>query len=496
MAKKLSSVGINNSPLREFAKAGLIKMVHQGLRQLAIPALVAASFLSLPVIADAQYGSPQGVTTDPGGNLWMAEASANTVVEISPANGAALRTITAGLNNPVRLAFDSSKNLYVANLVGNNVTVYTSTGTLSRTILGVNRPLGVAVNGADDLFVASNSGNEVYVFNSAGQQIQVLNKDTSGHYFDAPGALAVYGPNLYVAFNDGSVISYNSGNFASGNAVEVTKYVHSGSGGPTAIAFDSGGDVYVSYYYTNDVVEYSPSGTVLTDITSSVSQPEGIAVDGAGTIYVANTAASNTVSVFNATGSKYNAGLLLRQLNGTGGRLVNFDQDTTGKAIANNSAVNTTYAPWGVTFESQPAGASAYAVACPAFAASQPNVISPSQTCYFATSSQSGASTQYGAVQANFSPQVTAVSIQVLQVCIGTDYACLPGWSPAFLAAYNSSGQQIAHMWASEALGIEQSVTVSAPPGETIAFVQFSVQYNSSQRVGWVGGAFDNLSFK
>jgi sugar lactone lactonase YvrE len=460
-------------------------------------------FVCSALPAYAQFGSPQGITTDLGGNLWLAEATSNAVIEISPANGATLKTITAGLNNPVRIAFDSGNNMYVANLVGNNVTVYSSMGQLTKTISGINRPLGVAVDASGNLYVASNSGDEVYVYNAAGTFVRTLDTDTSGHFFDAPGAVAVHGPNLYVAFNDGSVISYNSSNFASGSAVEITKYAHSGSGGPTGIAFDLTGNVYVSYYYTSDVVEYSSSGNVLTDITSSVSQPEGIAVDGAGTIYAANTATSNTVSVFNATASKYNAGLLLRQLNGQGGRLINFDQDTNGNPInstASSTSISNTYASWGVTFESQPAGSGAYAVKCPSWAASQPNVISPvAGQCYFATSTQTGASTQYGAIQANFSQPVTAVSIQVEQVCTGADFGCLPGWLPAFIAAYTSSGTQItqvAHMWASGALGIEQSITVSAPPGETIACVQFSVQYNGSGEVGWVGGAFDNLTFE
>jgi sugar lactone lactonase YvrE len=444
---------------------------------------IAILFIFFALPARAQYSSPQGITTDPWGNLWLAEASANAVVEISPANGAILKQITAGLDNPVRLAFDSNAKLYVANLVSNDVTVYSSAGTLTRTIPGINRPLGVAVNGAGDLFVASNSGNEVFVFNAAGSQIALLNTDTSGHFFDAPGALAVYGPNLYVAFNDGSVISYNSSNFASGSAIEVTKYVHSGSGGPTGIAFDSMGDVYVSYYYTNDVVEYSPSGTVIMDITSDVSQPEGIAVDSTGRIYAANTGSLNTVSVFN--GSSFVGKI-------QGGRVVNFDQDTTGKAIASGTVVNQTYASWGVTFETEGSGGNAFAVACPN-AASQPNAIGTSST----SCNINMENLQSGAIQANFSPQVTTVSIQVAEFCytIGKlDAACLPPISgTAFLAAYNSSGTQIAHIYAT-AFGVQQTLTVTAPAGQTIAFVQFSVPWVSGKAT--VVGNFDNLTFE
>jgi sugar lactone lactonase YvrE len=447
----------------------------------------------------AQYGSPQGMATDLGGNLWLAEASSNAVIEISPANGATLKKITAGLSNPVRVAFDSSNNMYVANLVGNNVTIYSSAGALSKTISGINRPLGVAVDGAGNLFVASNSGDEVYVYNAAGTFLRTLDTDTSGHFFDAPGAAAVRGSNLYLAFNDGSVISYNSSNFASGTAIEVTKYEHSGSGGPTGIAFDSLGDVYVSYYYTNDVVEYSPSGSVLTDITSTISQPEGIVVDNTPLLFVANTASSNTISVFNNLN-------LLRQLNGQG-RVINFDTDTNGKAIASGSSVNNTYAPWGVTFESwsDTSAGTAYAVTCSnPTAASQPNAISfSSYSCFLNQEALKSQGSNPGVIQASFTQPATTVSIQVYQACIGAgqDNACLPPQGQAYLTAYNSSGGVIGTTkWATQD-GAWQPLTITAAPG-TIAFVQFSCTWygssgGSAPGLGWsMAAMFDNMTFE
>jgi hypothetical protein len=66
-----------------------------------------------------------------------------------------------------------------------------------------------------------------------------------------------------------------------------------GASNPWGVATDSGGNVYVTEYYSHHVKKFGPTGTLLATWGSAGSgngqftNPTGIAVDGAGSIYVA-----------------------------------------------------------------------------------------------------------------------------------------------------------------------------------------------------------------
>jgi len=185
--------------------------------------------------------------------------------------------------------------------------------------------------------------------------------------------------------------------------------------------------------------------------------------------------------------------------NALAGTLIDFDTTPNGAAIANNSVVNNTYSSLGVTFESEPCpsgtfqclvttAGNAYAVATSA-ALSQPNVINT------LTSTQNPSGTleeQWGGIQANFNPPVISVSISVLETCF---FECLGAPPRAFLAAYNSSGEQITYEYATGPIGANwQTLTVNAlPGGDPIAFVQFTDPYGGTGNT--YGAWFDNLVF-
>ena len=181
------------------------------------------------------------------------------------------------------------------------------------------------------------------------------------------------------------------------------------------------------------------------------------------------------------------------------GTLIDFDTTPSGAAIANSSVLNNTYSSLGVTFQSEPcpsgtpqcqviAAGDAYAVATSA-SLSQPNVIN---TLTSAQDPSGLLEEQWGGIQANFNPPVTSASIWVLETCV---VECLGTPPRAFLAAYNSSGDQITYQYASGPIGVAwQMLTVNASPGgDPIAFVQFTDPYGG---VGNEYGAwFDDLTF-
>ena len=84
---------------------------------------------------------------------------------------------------------------------------------------------------------------------------------------------------------------------------EIVTFRDGSSSGPTGIAFDSQGNVYVSYYNSSDVVEYSWNGAKVQTITTGISQPEGIAIEpSTGYIYVANTG-THDISIYQPNGN-------------------------------------------------------------------------------------------------------------------------------------------------------------------------------------------------
>lgn len=268
--------------------------------------ILGALALCLSLTANAQLNNPNNLVLDSSGNLWVANYGASNVVELLKNSHWALgNTITNGVNAPTRMFFVGS-DLYVVNTGGNSITVYddlsTPGATLVQTIeIGahVSRSLGAVLDAYGDLYVSGSDTNNIVALNIGGGLIENLTQDKSGFPFNAPGPLAINGQNLYVGFGPGdspnAVISYNVGEFLTGDPEEIVKYNDGVDTGPTGIAFDSSGNVYIAEYYSSTWVKYAPNnGTVPVCVVSShVHGPEGIAIARNGRIYVSNSAANN-----------------------------------------------------------------------------------------------------------------------------------------------------------------------------------------------------------
>jgi len=261
----------------------------------------------LPQIIQAQLTNPGGLAFDSSGNLWVANSGANEVLELNPVNGAVLATISVGLNGPQRIAFDRYGTLFVANTRSSNVTIYRNLQLIATVASSaIQNPWGIAAGDYDEFYVANNSANSISVFNIDGALLETLTVDQSGFLFTAPGAIAIRGNDLYAGFGPGfgenAVISYNAAEFLTKNPAEKRVYTDFVNTGPTGIAFDSSGNVYVSDFYSNTAVKFDHKGALLLVISKGIAQPEGIAVDKGGNIFVSN-ATLNNITVYNAAGT-------------------------------------------------------------------------------------------------------------------------------------------------------------------------------------------------
>lgn len=71
--------------------------------------------------------------------------------------------------------------------------------------------------------------------------------------------------------------------------------------GPTGLAVDASGNLYVSNFNANNVQVYNPAHKLIRTISNGVNQPYGLAVDGLGYLHVANYGAG-TVTRYDSTG--------------------------------------------------------------------------------------------------------------------------------------------------------------------------------------------------
>ncbi len=209
-----------------------------------------------------------------GGNLFVANSGTpigdGTVSEVTPAG--AVSTFASGFNTPVGLAFDSSGNLYVANLDNNTVSKVTPAGAVSTFATGFDVPDSLAFDAAGNLYVANLDNNTVSKVTPAGAV------STFATGFDEPDGLAFDSSgNLYVANGD----SHNDTVSKVTPAGAVSTFA-SGFDEPDGLAFDSSGNLYVANGGNGTVSEVTPAG-VSSTFATGFDEPQGLAFDSPAT---------------------------------------------------------------------------------------------------------------------------------------------------------------------------------------------------------------------
>jgi protein gp37 len=247
----------------------------------------------------ASLGVPVAVTQDSSGNVYIADTHFNRVYKIS--NG--VLTVLAGngvmgysgdggaatnaeLSLPSGLAVDGAGDVFIA-LAGSNVVreVVASTGDIqtvagtgtagyagdggSATSAELNAPQGVFVDAAGDLFIADTGNNAVREVPSGGNIETIAGNGTAGYTGDggvATGA-ELRAPVSVFADPAGDVFIADRGNNVIREVVASSKDIETVAGNGTAGASGDGGAATLA----------------------ELNGPSGVALDGAGNIYISDT---------------------------------------------------------------------------------------------------------------------------------------------------------------------------------------------------------------
>lgn len=231
--------------------------------------------------ADAEFYGPQGVAADGAGNIYVADLGNNVIRKITAGGGVSTfaGSGTAGFvnatgtsaqfNNPAGLAIDASGNIYVADRGNNAIRKITSAGVVTTlagfktggyvnatgTAAGFDTPNGVAVDAAGNVYVADQGNSAIRKITTAGVVTTIAGGPAQATLLNFPSALALDSQgNIFIADEGGRIIECTT----------------------TNVLYILAGTLNVSGFANGD------------GSTALFNNPQGIAVDASGNIYVAD----------------------------------------------------------------------------------------------------------------------------------------------------------------------------------------------------------------
>ena len=279
--------------------------------------IITAQTVSTLTPISVSFHTPQAITLDALGNMYVADTNNNKIRKITAAGVASTLAgsgsfgsangigAVASFNFPTGIAVDASGNVYVADSFNNKIRKITSAGIVSTlagsitnasgnldgtgTAASFNSPKGVAVDASGNVYVADSFNHKIRKITPAGFVSTFAGSGSNGSA-DGTGILATFSS-------------------------------------PTGLAIDASGNVYVADKGNDEIRKITPLGVVTTlagaagfqpfpgsadgiGIAARFNYPFGVAVDASGNVYVADTdnhkirkiTATGVVSTFAGSG--------------------------------------------------------------------------------------------------------------------------------------------------------------------------------------------------
>ena len=306
-----------------------------------------------PAVA-AQLFSPEGVALDGAGNLYIADSRSHRIRKVDSAGvistvagagtygfgGDGGPAVAAQLDTPYGVAVDGAGNLYIADRNNHRIRKVDSAGAISTVAGGgpigdggaavaaqLYSPQGVAPDGAGNLYIADLGNRRIRKVDAAGVISTVAGAGTRGYGGDGGAATeAQLGPrgvaldgagNLYIAdtsnhrirkVDAAGVISTVAGDGTRGSGGDGGPAVAAQLDLPNGVALDGLGNLYIADTGNHRIRKVDAAGVISTvagdgevgfgaggyggdggpATAAQLSFPEGVAADGAGNLYIAD----------------------------------------------------------------------------------------------------------------------------------------------------------------------------------------------------------------
>jgi sugar lactone lactonase YvrE len=299
--------------------------------------------------AAARFGYPTGVTTDAAGNVYVADSGNSTIRKISPGGVVTTLAGTAGVSGstdgtgaaasfdfPSGVASDAAGNLYVADFANSTIRKISSDGVVT-TVAGAafvfghadgagasasfKNPWGIATDLAGNVYVTDSGNRTIRKIAPSGAVTTLAGTAGVSGSADGTGAAASFSnPSGIAADRTGNLYVADAGNSTirkiTPEAVVTTLARGASFYNPEGVAADAAGNVYVADANSHTVRMIAPSGAVTTvagtigagggadgtGATATFGNLEGIAIDRAGILYVADTT-NNTIRTITPSGA-------------------------------------------------------------------------------------------------------------------------------------------------------------------------------------------------
>ena len=231
---------------------------------------------------------------------------------------------SAQLYHPTGMAFDSEGDLFIADPGNNVIREVTPDGIISTAAAMLSNPEGVAVNAAGDLFIADTVNDVIREVTPDGNISTVAGTGSFGDSGDGglataatlryPEGVAVdANGDLFIADSGNNVIREVTPNGIIHTVAGTGSSGYSGDGGlataaklygPSSVAVDANGDLFIADGGNNVIREVTPNGIIHTvagtgssgytgdggpATAAKLSSPFGVTVDATGDLFIADT---------------------------------------------------------------------------------------------------------------------------------------------------------------------------------------------------------------